>query len=162
MYYDFMDSHVAIALPGGMHGRWRLALDRRFIPAWALLYWRSMVLAASEYFVHALCVLYRIQSNFLEKNWDVVLFIASRCPVTIHFLATWLIHEAVRITEPQSNKTFCHGHGDSTHTLENVPGELRCQVNCNSESQTAFPTICLHSNRQRAKHLRVLESLGRP
>ena len=57
MYYDFMDSHVAIALPGGMHGRWRLALDRRFIPPWALLCWRQLILAASVYFVQALCTL---------------------------------------------------------------------------------------------------------
>jgi len=30
LYYDFMVYDIAIALPGGMHSRWRLALERRF------------------------------------------------------------------------------------------------------------------------------------
>lgn len=29
LYYDFMVYDIAIALPGGMHSRWRLALERR-------------------------------------------------------------------------------------------------------------------------------------
>ena len=29
LYYDFMGCDIAIALPGWMHSRWRLALERR-------------------------------------------------------------------------------------------------------------------------------------
>ena len=30
LYYDFMVFDIAIALTGGMHSRWRLALERRY------------------------------------------------------------------------------------------------------------------------------------